>query len=158
LSEGLFAGLSIAVVTGIIWTIGFGDAPWLDLCAWWGLIGLAMHLMTRAGRNAVRIGDPLAAVALVFVGSFLVNLLPTTETFYNALGPLKTIPIAIRAMAADIQESPALPATFWINAEKKLPHRPVEIRDVTREPRSDKSGSTVTGANLENAANSQEEA
>ncbi len=33
--EGLLIGLSIAIVTGIIWTFALGSAPWGALCAWW---------------------------------------------------------------------------------------------------------------------------
>lgn len=120
LADGLLIGASIGVVTGTLWAIAFRETQWIALVSWWGLIGLGTHLMTGPERNSVRFGDPIAAVAIVFVGTFLINLLPMTEAPYNKLGVFKTLPEAIRIMAAEIQESPGVPATFWINGEREL--------------------------------------
>ena len=62
LGDGLFIGGAISVVTGILWTIAFGTVPWFAFVAWWGLIGVGTHLITGTERNAVGIGDPIAAV------------------------------------------------------------------------------------------------
>ena len=120
LANGFFIGATIAAVTGIIWTIGLRSAPWIALFSWWGLIGIGTRAMTRPERNAVRVGDPIAAIALVCAMTFLLNLLPVTTAAYDKLGPFKSLAMVIRTMAATIQESPAVPATFWNEAEQKL--------------------------------------
>jgi hypothetical protein len=117
--DGLFIGLVISVVTGILWAIAFGTVPWFALVAWWGLIGVGTHIITGTERNAVGLGDPIAAVVMVFVATMLINFLPQTTSSYDKLGPFKGIPLIIRAMAAGIQQSPALPAKFWVDAEKQ---------------------------------------
>jgi hypothetical protein len=118
--DGLLIGCAIALVTGLIWTIAFGDAPWGALVSWWGLIGIGMHLMTGTERNAVRASDPIAAVVIAFIAIFVINLLPTTQSFYDKLGAFKGVPRMLRVMAAKIQQSPDLQATFWIEAERRL--------------------------------------
>jgi hypothetical protein len=120
IATGFFIGATIAVVTGIIWTLGFGTAPWTALVSWWGLIGIGTRAMTRPERNAVRVGDPIAAVALVFALTFLLNLLPVTYSSYDKLGPFKSVALIVRSTAAGIQQSPAVPAKFWNEAEHKL--------------------------------------
>jgi hypothetical protein len=119
-ASGLFTGATIGVVTGIVWKIGFHTAPWFALIAWWGLIGIGMRALTRPERNAVRVADPILGVALVFVITFLLNLLPVTVTSYDKLGPLKSLVLTVRTMAVAIQLSPAVPATFWNEAEQKV--------------------------------------
>ncbi len=117
IATGLSIGLSIAVVTGILWTIAFGHAPWWDLVSWWCLIGLGTRFVTRHDRNAVTIADPIAAVVIVFVATFLLNLLPRT---YDKLGVFKTIPEFLRVTAAEIQTSPGLPGPFSLDQEKRI--------------------------------------
>ncbi len=119
-ANGLGIGLVIAVVTGIIWKIGFGTVPWWPLISWWGLIGLATHLMTRRDRNAAKFTDPVAAVVLVFVATLVLNLVPTNLPIYDKIGVFATIPAAVQSMAVEVQQSPALPATFWTKAEQRL--------------------------------------
>jgi hypothetical protein len=118
LATGLTIGLVIALVTGIIWTIAFGNAPWGALVGWWGLIGLGTHLVTRRERNAVGMADPLAAIVIVFVGTFLVNLLPTSG--YEKLGAFGGIPVAIRWMAAEVPAAPGIPGPFSIDQERDV--------------------------------------
>ncbi len=51
--DGLLIGVSIALVTGLVWTIAFGSAPWAALMSWWGLIGIGMHAMTGTERKVI---------------------------------------------------------------------------------------------------------
>lgn len=118
-ADGLFTGWSIAVVSGIIWTISFGSAPWTALLSWWGLIGIGTRVVTGQERNAVKVGDPIAAVALVFTLTFALNLLPATIS-YDKLGPFKSMAVIVRSMAAEVQQSPGVPADSWIKAEQEL--------------------------------------
>jgi len=120
IADGLFTGWSIAVVSGIIWTISFGSAPWFALLSWWGLIGIGTRALTGQERNAVKTGDPIAAVALVFAMTFALNLLPATKSSYDKLGPFKTMGWIVRTMAAVVQQSPGVPADAWIKAEHEL--------------------------------------
>lgn len=120
LADGLFIGCSIGVVTGIIWTISFGTAPWIALLSWWGLIGIGTRALTGQERNAVKVGDPIAAVALVFAMTFALNQLPASDSSYNTLGPFKSMVLVVRSMAAEVQQSPGVPADSWIKAEQEL--------------------------------------
>ena len=136
IANGFFIGAAIAVVTGLIWTLGFGSAPWIALFAWWGLIGIGTRALTRPERNAVRVGDPITAVLLVFAMTFLLNLLPVTISSYDKLGPFRSLALTVRTMAAGIQQSPAVPAKFWNEAERGvLDSAPAtKPRPVTRAP------------------------
>ncbi len=119
-AKGLSIGLAIAVVTGIIWMIGPDNTPWPGLLAWWGLIGLGIHFATPHERNAVSIGRPIAAVVIVFVGTFLVNLLPIDQATYTKLGAFGVIPAIVRTMAAEVPAAPGLPGPFSIQQEMEL--------------------------------------
>jgi hypothetical protein len=120
LAFGMGFGLGIALVTGIIWTIGFGSAPWWPLIAWWGLIGLGTRLVARSQQFGMRVFDPIMAVVLVFVLTLVLNLLPSNPKAYDFFGAYKGYPTMLRLMAAEIHESPGLPATFWLEAEKRF--------------------------------------
>ncbi len=117
---GMGLGIAIGLLTGIIWTLGFGSAPWLALISWWGLIGLGTRLVVRRQRHAVRILDPVLAVVLIFVVTLGLDRLPVNPSWYDKFGVYKGIPGMLRLMAAEIHESPALPATFWVQAEKRF--------------------------------------
>ena len=117
---GMAVGVAIAVVTGIIWTIGFGSAPWFSLISWWGLIGIGTRLVARRERHTVRIRDPILAVVLIFLATLVLDRLPAKPSSYEFFGAYKGVPLMIRAMTAEIHHSPALPATFWIDAEKRF--------------------------------------
>lgn len=119
-ADGMFVGGSIAVVTGIIWTISFGSAPWVALVSWWGLIGIGTRALTSEERNAMKTGDPIAAVVLVFAMIFALNLLPTSQSSYDKLGPFRNVVLIVRTMAAETQQSPGVPADSWIKAEHDL--------------------------------------
>ena len=116
---GMALGIAIGLVTGIIWTLGFGSAPWLALISWWGLIGLGTRLVVRRQRHAVRILDPILAVVLIFVVTLGLDRLPASPSWYDKFGAYKGVPGILRLMAAEIHESPGLPATFWVQAEKR---------------------------------------
>jgi hypothetical protein len=151
-AEGLLIGLSIAIVTGIIWTFAIGDVPWGALCAWWGLIGLATRLMTGVTRNAVRAADPIVAVAMVFAGTFFINLLPITEGTYDVLGPFRTMPLVIRTMALEVRASPGFPAHAWLKAEEGVSRPPTPAAPSNAAPpKFDRTGSTVTRGALQKA-------
>ncbi len=119
-ANGMFTGAGIAVVTGAIWTLGFGSAPWFALLAWWGMLGIGMRFATPAGVNAVRPLAPVAAVAGVFVAVQLLNLLPGTTASYEKFGAPGNFVLEVRTLAAGIEASPALPATFWLDAEARF--------------------------------------
>jgi len=117
---GMGLGVAIALVTGLIWTVGFGSAPWFALISWWGLIGIGTRLVARRERQTVRIADPIVAVGLIFAATLLLDRLPSKPSSYDFFGPYKGVPGMLRAMAAEIHESPALPATFWVEAERRF--------------------------------------
>ena len=117
LASGLLVGAAITLVTGVLWSIGFGTVPWPSLFAWWGFIGVAMQIGARDQPLSLRVADPVVAVAAVFLATFLINFLPTTRAPYEKLGPLSSLAMMLRVMAADIQQSPDVPATFWLEAE-----------------------------------------
>ena len=56
---------------------------------------------------------------MVFALSFLLNLLPVTIKWYDKLGPFKSVALIVRTMAAGVQQSPAVPAQFWNEAERE---------------------------------------
>ncbi|HEY3934881.1 MAG TPA: hypothetical protein VGL65_09710 [Gemmatimonadales bacterium] len=120
IANGLWSGALITVATGIIWTVGFGHAPWIALFSWWGLFGVAVQFVTGPERNAGRPTDPVAALVIVFVAIYLINLLPAAVAPYRKLGPFSNIALIVREMAADVKQSPAVPATFWLEAERRL--------------------------------------
>ncbi len=120
IANGLFVGGVVTVVTGIIWTVGFGTAPWFELYSWWGLVGVGTRVVARQEHNAVRFFDPIVAVALTFGAILVINLLPLTTSWYSWLGPFSSPMMNIRAMALLVQRSPALPATFWTQAEDRF--------------------------------------
>ena len=120
LANGILVGIAIALVSGIIWTIGFGTAPWPALVAWWSAVGISTRLVARHERLGVKFGDPIMAVVLTFVLTFIINLLPVTISAYRWMGPFSSGAMLVRSMAAEIQLSPGLPATFWMEAETRL--------------------------------------
>lgn len=120
IANGLWAGALITIATGILWTFGFGHAPWIALFSWWGLFGIGVQFVTGPERNAGRPGDPIAALVIVFVMIFLINLLPVTGGSYRKLGPFSNLAVIVRTITAEVQQSPAVPATFWLEAERRL--------------------------------------
>jgi hypothetical protein len=120
IASGLWIGALITVASGVLWTIGFGHAPWFALFSWWGLFGIAVAFVTGAERNAGMVGAPIGAVVIAFIAVVLINLLPMSGAPYQKLGPLSPMATGIRTMAAEVASSPALPATFWLEAERRL--------------------------------------
>jgi hypothetical protein len=116
-ANGMLLGAAIAIVTGALWLLSFGTAPWLALFSWWGLIGIGTRMVVTPARHAISPGDPALAVVLIFVLTLLLDLLPITRSTYEKLGPFSTMAMEVRAMAAEIEMSPAVPATFWRRAE-----------------------------------------
>jgi len=117
---GAAVGAVITLTTGVLWKIGFGDAPWAALFAWWGLIGIGTRIVTRQERHNVRVYDPLLAVLVVFLGLLVLDQLPSSFKSYEIFGPWRGVPAGLRAMALEIHQSPALPATFWMTAEQRF--------------------------------------
>lgn len=120
LLNGLGTGVGVGVVTGIIWTLGFGTAPWLALISWWALIGWGMRIVTRQEPQSVRVLDPIKAVVLIFVVTLGRNQLPSTyPAWLGKLGPFGNVPVMLRLAASEVQESSGLPATFWKEAQER---------------------------------------
>ncbi len=73
------------------------------------------------------------------------------------LGPFKTLPIVIRAMAAEVQVSPGFPAQAWLDAETRLsgegakPGTAQSQMPTGTPSRFDSTGSTVTADALKKA-------
>ncbi len=128
LASGVAVGATIALVTGLLWSIGFGEVPWGPLFAWWVFVGLAMRVIARDEPLSLRLADPLLGVGAVFVATFLINFLPTSPAPYEKLGPFSNLAMTFRAMANEIQHSPDVPATFWIEAEAKYEHEHPDLR------------------------------
>ena len=123
IATGMFTGAAVAVVTGVIWLLGFGSAPWFALLAWWGMLGIGMRFATPAGVNAVKPLAPAFAVGGVFVAIHLLDLLPATTASYAKFGAPGNFVMSVRVLAAGIDQSPALPATFWLAAEERFERR-----------------------------------
>jgi hypothetical protein len=120
IANGAITGIAIALVTGALWLLAFGTAPWFPLLCWWGLVGIGMRIVTHKERFAVGAADPIVAVVIVFALTFLLNLLPDNRDFYDHLGALGAAPMMLKTMAEEIQSSPAVPATFWTQAEREF--------------------------------------
>jgi hypothetical protein len=157
IAEGLITGAMITLVTGFIWHFGFGEVPWFALVSWWGMIGIGVRIMTGTDRNAVRLAEPVIAVVMVFAATFLLNLLPTTRATYERFGALGNVPLILRTMSAEIQQSPALPATFWLDAERRYQEEHVEkkatisMADALGPARRDTTRSSLQGLGLSRA-------
>jgi hypothetical protein len=128
-ANGILIGVAIALVTGVLWLFSFGTAPWVALFAWWGLIGIGTRMVANPGRHTMSPADPVVAVVLIFVLTLLINLLPATRSSYAKLGPLAPMTMQVRAMAAEIELSPAVPSTFWKAAELEFKRLHPDPRD-----------------------------
>jgi hypothetical protein len=84
------------------------------------LIGVGTRMVAKPGRHVMSPEDPVVAVVLIFVLTLLLNLLPTTRSTYEKLGPFSSMAMEVRVMAAEIEMSPAVPATFWKAAEREF--------------------------------------
>jgi hypothetical protein len=129
--DGALIGAAIAVAAGIIWKVAFGDVPWFALISWWALIGIGVHIVTGPDRNAVQFRDPISAVVMVFVATWLIGFLPSDKPFYDKLGAFKTIPMGLRTMVIQIHHSPGIPATFWTEAEAEIANEKSEKTPAT---------------------------
>ena len=121
LASGLGVGAAITLVTGILWSIGFGTVPWAPLFAWWGFVGIATQILARDEPLSLRAADPLLAIGAVLVATYLINFVPSRAP-YDKLGPFANLAVVLRSMASEIKQSPDVPATFWIEAEAEYQH------------------------------------
>jgi hypothetical protein len=138
-ANGILIGAAIAIVTGVLWRLAFGTAPWIALFSWWGLIGVGTRMVAKPGRHVMSPEDPVAAVLLILVLTLMINLLPTTRSTYDRFGAFGALAGRVRAMAAEIEMSPAVPATFWRQAEldfRKSHPGPRDSMGVTNKPKA----------------------
>jgi hypothetical protein len=119
-ANGGMIGGAIAIVTGILWTVSSYSVPWFALFSWWGMVGIGTRIVASPERHAVSVEDPVMAVVAIFLLTLAINLLPMTQSSYQKLGPFAGTAMLVRSMAAEIEQSPAVPATFWQQAEDEF--------------------------------------
>lgn len=114
--KGALSGLAIALVTGLIWYLGWGVVPFGGLAAWWILVSIGMQCFVPREPGSARVYQPIAGtlVAMLMVIGF--SLLPARWALYTTSGPFGTGLVFARTLAFQVLESPGLPAKFWLEA------------------------------------------
>ena len=116
---GLVSGALVALVTGLLWSVGWGNAPWLPLFSWWCLVGVGMRFFTPAERDSTRFDHPVRGIVAAFVLMVLLSLLPDHSVIYR-IGPVRNAATLAKMMAITVINAPGMPAEFWLDAEKHV--------------------------------------